>query len=566
MSAPGSTPPAHDDLVRRARDWVAADPDPATRSQLEAVLAAVDGGDRAAEADLADRFDGTLEFGTAGLRGALGAGPNRMNRVVVLRAAAGLAAYLRDQGAPDGAPVVVGYDARHDSDVFARDTAEVMAGAGLRALLLPRPLPTPLLAFAIRDLGCVAGVMVTASHNPPQDNGYKVYLGDGSQIVPPADAAIAEQIAAVGAVADLPRGAEGDVEVLGDEVLDRYLDGVVALAPDGPRDLSIAYTPLHGVGGSTVVEALARAGFSEPHVATTQAEPDPDFPTVAFPNPEEPGAMDLVIARAEEVGADLVVANDPDADRCAVALPGPHGWQVLRGDEVGALLAHHLMGLGREGVWATSIVSSSLLGTMAASAGQEHAETLTGFKWIGRVPGLAFGYEEALGYCVDPAQVRDKDGISALLLVCDLAAREKAAGRTLRDVLDDLARTHGLHATDQLSVRMQDLAAIPAVVDRLRQHPPTSLGGLAVERVDDLALGSADLPPTNGLRLVLAEGARVVVRPSGTEPKLKCYLEVVVPVEPGRTGGGSDDVDAARISAVGRLDAIRGDLQAAAGL
>lgn len=276
--------------------------------------------------------------------------------------------------------------------------------------------------------------------------------------------------------------------------------------------------------------------------------------------------MDLAMARAEEVGADLVVANDPDADRCAVALPGPHGWQMLRGDEVGALLAHHLLASGRAGVYAASIVSSSLLAAMAAAHDQPYAETLTGFKWIGRVPGLAFGYEEALGYCVDPEQVRDKDGISALMVVCDLAAREKAAGRTLRDVLDDLARTHGLHATDQLSVRMQDLAAIPAVVDRLRQDPPTSLGGLAVEHVDDLAKGSADLPPTNGLRFRLAEGARVVVRPSGTEPKIKCYLEVVVPVEQGADHHGSDDVDAARISAAGRLDAIRGDLQAAAGL
>ena len=520
---------SQDDLLQRAADWAAEDPDPATRAELEAAIeAASSTGDTA---DLADRFDGTLEFGTAGLRGALGAGPNRMNRVVVLRAAAGLAAYLLEQGARPGDPVVIGYDARHNSDVFARDTAEVMTGAGLGALVLPRPLPTPLLAFAIRDLGCVAGVMVTASHNPPQDNGYKVYLGDGSQIVPPADGDIAAQIGAVGPVADIPRGDGGDV--LGDEVLDRYLDTVVALAGGGPRDLSVVYTPLHGVGGSSVVTALTRAGFPEPHLATAQAEPDPDFPTVAFPNPEEPGAMDLAMARAEEVGADLVVANDPDADRCAVAVPGPHGWQMLRGDEVGALLAHHLLKLRREGVYATSIVSSSLLGKMAAAQKMLYAETLTGFKWIGRVPDLAFGYEEALGYCVDPRNVRDKDGISALMMVCDIAAREKASGRTLRDLLDDIAREYGLHATDQLSVRMEDLAAIPAVVDRLREHPPTSLGGLGVERVDDLALGSKDLPPTNGLRFTLAEGARVVVRPSGTEPKIKCYLEVVVPVEKG---------------------------------
>ena len=540
-------------LLDRARAWVAEDPDPVTRRELEALI------EQGESADLEDRFAGTLEFGTAGLRGELGAGPNRMNRVVVIRAAAGLTAYLRDHGAGDGDAVVIGYDARHNSDVFARDTAEVVTGAGLRAYVLPRPLPTPLLAFAIRDLGCVAGVMVTASHNPPRDNGYKVYLGDGSQIVPPADDEIAARITAVGPLADVPRGDGG--EVLGDDIVDRYVDSVVKLAGGGPRDLSVVYTPLHGVGGTMVTRVLREAGFPEPKVATAQSEPDPDFPTVAFPNPEEPGAMDLAIELAEETGADLVVANDPDADRCAVAVPGPHGWQMLRGDEVGALLAHHLLSRRREGVYATTIVSSSLLAKMAAAHGQLHAETLTGFKWIGRVEDLAFGYEEALGYCVDPRHVKDKDGVSALLLVCELAALAKAEGRTLLDILDDIAREHGLHATDQLSVRMDDLAAIPAVVDRLRSNPPTSLGGLEVLGVDDLAQGSATLPPTNGLRLRLADDARVVVRPSGTEPKIKCYLEVVVPVDDDEGG-----VDAARINAVGRLDAIRNDLKVAAGL
>ena len=538
-----------------AREWAAQDPDPETRAELEKLLE--DGNVE----ELADRFDGTLEFGTAGLRGALGAGPNRMNRVVVLRAAAGLASYVVDE-AILGDSVVIGYDARHNSDVFARDTAEVMTGAGLRAYVLPRPLPTPVLAYAINDLDCAAGVMVTASHNPPQDNGYKVYLGDGSQIVPPADEEIAARIAAVGPVDTIPRGDGG--EVLGDELLDRYLDDAVALAGGGPRDLRIVYTPLHGVGGVPVVTALERAGFPAPHVVAEQAEPDPAFPTVAFPNPEEPGAMDLAMALAEEVDADLVVANDPDADRCAVAVPGPHGWSMLRGDEVGALLADHLLRLRREGVYATSIVSSSLLGKMAEAERQLYAETLTGFKWIGRVPGLAFGYEEALGYCVDPAHVKDKDGISALLLVCDIAARAKDAGHTLGDRLDDLARRFGLHATDQLSVRVDDVSAISSMLDRLREHPPASLGGLAVEQVDDLAAGSRDVPPTEGLRFRLADHARVVVRPSGTEPKLKCYLEVVVPVEEG--DHTKDAVDAARISAAGRLDAIRGDLRAAAGL
>jgi len=540
------------DLIERARAWAAEDPDPTTRAELEALL------EQGETAELADRFDGTLEFGTAGLRGELGAGSNRMNRVVVTRAAAGLAAYLKDQGAVRDASVVIGYDARHNSDVFARDTAEVMTGAGLRALVLPRPLPTPLLAFAIRELGCVAGVMVTASHNPPRDNGYKVYLGDGSQIVPPADAGIAARIDAVGALADVPRGTGWTV--LDDSIVDAYLDTVAGLAGDGPRDLRTVYTPLHGVGGTSAVQVLETAGFEAPYVVAQQEEPDPDFPTVAFPNPEEPGAMDLAMALARQKGVDLVIANDPDADRCAAAVPDAHGWRMLRGDEVGALLAHHLLTGGHTGTYACSIVSSSLLGKLAAAAGQTFAETLTGFKWISKVEGLVFGYEEALGYCVDPEHVKDKDGVSALLLLCELAAAEKARGRTLVDVLDDLARAHGLHATDQLSVRVTDLAEIGTAMARLRATPPTALGGLEVESVDDLAAGDGGLPPTEGLRYRLASGARVIVRPSGTEPKLKCYLEVVVPVDPDL----DDGVDAARISAASRLDALRDDIRAAA--
>ncbi len=546
------------DLLALASTWAADDPDPQTRAELAQVVAEVEaGGD---QADLADRFSGTLEFGTAGLRGALGAGPNRMNRVVVLRAAAGLAAYLLAEGARPGSPVVIGYDARFNSDVFARDTAEVMSGAGFKPMVLPRPLPTPLLAFAIRELGCVAGVMVTASHNPPQDNGYKVYLGDGSQIVPPADSGIADRIAAVGPVADIPRGDAG--QLLGDEIVDHYLDTVAELASDGPRDLRTVYTPLHGVGGTSVLQVLETAGFDAPQVVEQQEHPDPLFPTVAFPNPEEPGAMDLAMALADNTGADLVVANDPDADRCAAAVPGPHGWRMLRGDEVGALLGHHLLTTGKQGTYAASIVSSSLLGKLAAAHGQPYVETLTGFKWIGRVEDLAFGYEEALGYCVDPEHVRDKDGVSALLLLCEIAAEAKAQGRGLVDLLDDIAREHGLHATDQLSVRVSDLSEIARAMETLRRTPPTSLGGLAVERVDDLSEGSAELPPTEGLRYRLADGARVIVRPSGTEPKLKAYLEVVVPVEAGEEGG----VDAARISAAGRLDALRADISAAAGI
>jgi phosphomannomutase len=548
------------ELLDRARAWAAQDPDPVTRAELESLI------ERGDVAELADRFDGTLEFGTAGLRGELGAGSNRMNRVVVTRAAAGLAMYLnehRDEGAgPDA--VVIGYDARHNSDVFARDTAEVMTGAGLRAMVLPRPLPTPLLAFAIRELGCVAGVMVTASHNPPRDNGYKVYLGDGSQIVPPADAEIAARIDAVGDVSGIPRG--DDWTVLDDSIVDAYLDTVAALAGDGPRDLRTVYTPLHGVGGTSAVQVLETAGFDAPYVVAQQEEPDPDFPTVDFPNPEEPGAMDLAMALAAKLSTqkpvDLVIANDPDADRCAAAVPDVHGWRMLRGDEVGALLAHHLLTGGHAGTYACSIVSSSLLAKLAAAAGQPFTETLTGFKWISKVDGLVFGYEEALGYCVDPAHVKDKDGVSALLLLCELAAAEKDRGRTLIDVLDDLALAHGLHATDQLSVRVTDLAEIGAAMERLRATPPATLGGLDVESIDDLARGDGGLPPTDGLRYRLASGARVIVRPSGTEPKLKCYLEVVVPVDAHLEGGAG--VDAARISAAARLDALRDDIRAAA--
>jgi phosphomannomutase len=547
-------------LLSRAREWIDDDPDPATRAELEQVVAAAAAGDRAAREDLADRFRGTLRFGTAGLRGPLGAGPNRMNRAVVTRAAAGLVAYLRAQGAGPGDAVVVGYDARHRSDAFAADTAEVVRGAGMRAYLLPAPLPTPVLAYAVRALGCVAGVMVTASHNPPRDNGYKVYLGDGCQIVPPADAEIAAAIDAAGPVAEVPR--DRGAEVLDDSVVGSYTDAVVGSVEDGPRDLRVVHTALHGVGGALLERVLRAAGFTDLHAVAEQAEPDPDFPTVSFPNPEEQGAMDLALRTAGDVGADLVLANDPDADRCAVAVPTEQGWRMLRGDEVGALLGDASLRGGAEGVYAASIVSSSLLRKMATRHGRAYVDTLTGFKWIGRVPRLVYGYEEALGCCVAPDVVRDKDGVSAALHVADLAARLRAAGSSLPARLEDLAREYGLHATDQLSVRVADLTEIDRALQRLRATPPASLGGLAVEQTEDLAGGAGGLPPTEGLRYRLAEQCWVVVRPSGTEPKLKCYLEVVVPVEAGAGG----DVDAARIAAAGRLDAVRADLAAAAGL
>ncbi|MFF3632950.1 phospho-sugar mutase [Streptomyces sp. NPDC101171] len=547
----------HDELIAKAKAWLAEDPDPRTREELAGLI---DAGDVPA---LADRFSGTLQFGTAGLRGELGAGPMRMNRAVVIRAAAGLAAYLRKHGAAHGGAdaglVVIGYDARHMSADFARDTAAVVTGAGLRAAVLPRPLPTPVLAFAIRHLGAVAGVEVTASHNPPRDNGYKVYLGDGSQIVPPADAEIAAEIDAIASLSDVPRPESG-WETLDDSVLDAYLARTDAvLAAGSPRTARTVYTAMHGVGRDVLLAAFARAGFPEPVLVAEQADPDPDFPTVAFPNPEEPGAMDLAFARARATDPDLVIANDPDADRCAVAVKDGADWRMLRGDEVGSLLAAHLVGRGVTGTFAESIVSSSLLGRIAESAKLPYEETLTGFKWIARVDGLRYGYEEALGYCVDPEGVRDKDGITAALLITELASVLKEQGRTLLDLLDDLAVEHGLHATDQLSVRVQDLSVISDAMRRLRERPPTELAGLAITRAEDLTRGTDRLPPTDGLRYTL-DGARVVVRPSGTEPKLKCYLEVVVPA-PGHAA-----LPAARTRAAELLEALKRDLSAAAGL
>jgi phosphomannomutase len=541
------------ELVDAAQAWVDDDPDHETRVELGDLLAKAKAGDQAALDDLADRFSGMLEFGTAGLRGAIGAGPNRMNRAVVIRAAAGLTAYLR---ASKPEPfVVVGFDARRNSDVFARDTAAVVVGAGGRAAVLPSALPTPVLAYAIRFLGADAGVMVTASHNPPEDNGYKVYLGDGSQIVSPSDADIAAQIARVAAVADVPLADDG-WETLGDDVLEAYLDdAVTVVAADTPRDVTVVHTALHGVGSETVAKAFVRAGYAAPIPVESQAQPDPAFPTVHFPNPEEPGAMDAALDLAEQTGPDVVIANDPDADRCAVAVPGPGGWRMLRGDEVGALLGAHILarGVGDGAVFANSIVSSRLLAAMAGAAGVRHEETLTGFKWISRVEGLRYGYEEALGYCVDPAHVRDKDGVSAALVVAEMTATLKAEGRSLTDLLDDLAETHGVHATDALSVRVADLSLIGTVMARLREHPPTEIAGTTVARTDDLSAGSEGLPPTDGLRYFLDDDSRIIVRPSGTEPKLKVYLEVIEPV--------TADLKKARKVAAKRLAAIRAAME-----
>lgn len=529
------------ELLTRARDWLDQDPDPDTRAELAGLLALAENGGEAALVALLDRFATSLEFGTAGLRGALGAGPNRMNRAVVMRAAAGIGAWLGTRSG-GGRHVVVGYDARHRSADFAADSAAVLTGAGHRVSVLPGPLPTPVLAFAVRDLGADAGIMVTASHNPPQDNGYKVYVGGsgpdaGTQIVSPVDTEIAAAIDAVGPVGSLPLGQ--DWTVLGEEAVARYLAAITALPLGSDRDLSIAYTAMHGVGGRVLLQAMERAGFARPTVVAAQFDPDPDFPTVEFPNPEEPGAMDMAAAEGEAAGADLVIANDPDADRLAVAVPG-HG--LLTGNEVGGLLAEYVLDhtSGPERVVATSIVSSSLLGKIAADRGVHYEETLTGFKWLARAgaPGQrrVFCFEEALGYCVGGdggRPVADKDGISAALAVAALAAGAKREGLTLVDLLDAQARRYGLHLSDQLSVRVDDLAVIAAAMRRLRAEPPAAFGPLKVAGVDDFAGGRGDLPPTDALRFRL-EGSvlgRVTLRPSGTEPKLKAYVEVVLDVD-----------------------------------
>jgi len=497
-----------------------------------------------------------------------------MNRAVVIATSAGLGAYLNDQ--VDRPRVVVGYDARHGSQVFAMDAAAVLTAAGVQVFVLPGALPTPVLAFAVRHLDADAGVMVTASHNPASDNGYKVYLGArmtdddgrGALIVPPADEAIAQASAQVRSVASVAR-AEAGWTVLRPEIVEAYRDGAVRTVGDASgtacSGLRIVLTAMHGVGADLATSVLRAAGFTDLHLVDEQARPDPDFPTVAFPNPEEPGALDLAFALATKVRADLVVALDPDADRCAVAVGGTTGWRRLHGDETGVLLgadaADRARDRGETATLACSVVSSRLLRLIATSAGLRFAQTLTGFKWIVRPAGLVFGYEEALGYCVAPDLVRDKDGITAALRVARLAARLKTDGRTLTDSLDDLARTHGLFLTDQLTVRMSDdeqgRATIAALVDRLRTDGPSALAGSAVVETTDLSRGTDDLPPTDGIVVLCADGTRVVARPSGTEPKLKCYTEVVHPVPPGA------DLATVRTTARQHLADVATDLAAA---
>ncbi|OZD42118.1 phosphomannomutase [Rhodococcus sp. 06-1477-1B] len=530
-----------------ARAWVAQDPDAVTRDELTELIARVEAGDAEASADLDDRFSTRLEFGTAGLRGTLGAGSNRMNRVLVAQAAAGFAAYLRERSA--GTPtVVVGYDGRRNSDVFARDSVEIFAGAGLNAILLPRLLPTPVLAFAVRHLGADAGVMVTASHNPPDDNGYKVYLGgadQGAQIVSPADAEIAahiQRIADEGNITVLPRSV--GYANAPESVVEAYVaaTAAVAPAPAGAAGLNWVYTAMHGVGWETVSSVLAAAGYPAPTLVEAQIHPDGRFPTVAFPNPEEPGAMDLAFETARTADAELVIANDPDADRLAVAIPDPEadaGWRRLTGNEIGLLLGWRAARAaaasrdadvdgdgGAPASLACSLVSSPGLQAVAEHYGLDFHSTLTGFKWISRAPGMVFGFEEALGYLVNPGTVRDKDGISAAVALLEMAADARGQGRTVADLLQEFRETFGAFASDQISVRVSDVSEIAGIMASLRAQPPSAVGEIAVARVEDLLEGVDGFPPGDVLRLWLEDGSRVIVRPSGTEPKLKMYLDV----------------------------------------
>jgi len=573
------------ELRAAVETWIADDPDPGDRAELQALLdRALARADAEAVDELRDRFADRLHFGTAGLRGVVAAGPNRMNRAVVRAATAAVAGWLAGAGPAAGADatgpaggagakgpaggisVVVGCDARHRSAEFAEEAAGVLAGAGIAVHMLPRPCPTPLLAFAVRQLGTAAGIMITASHNPAADNGYKLYLSDGAQVIPPADAEIEKRIAALGPLAQVPVAAAGSPLITrhGDEIAEAYLAAVVAAAGSsvGPA-LSVVYTPMHGVAGQLMLRALRLAGFAAPHVVAAQAEPDPDFPTVSFPNPEEPGALDLALADARRLGADLVVASDPDGDRLAVAVPHPGAdWRMLTGDQVGALLGASLLdrtagqAAPEARLVASTVVSSTLLAKIAAAAGVRYAETLTGFKWIARaadgVPGarFVFGYEEALGYAVGDV-VRDKDGFGAALAMLRLAEGAKAADRSVLDVYDDLERAHGVHLTSQLTLRTADQAQ---VMNRLRAAPPDAFGGEPVASLTDLAAGPGAVPRADVLIFRLA-GGRVVLRPSGTEPKIKCYIEITEPV-PGRS------LAAAREAAAARLVPLRDALEA----
>jgi phosphomannomutase len=551
-------------LLARVSSWLEQDPDPITKAQLTELLKSAET-DQAALIELQDAFIAPLEFGTAGLRGALGAGPNRMNRVTVLQAASGLAQFLVQQGFA-GKRVVIGFDARYNSEVFAKDTARVMSGAGLEPMLFSHVVPTPVLAFAIRDQDACAGVMVTASHNPPQDNGYKVYLADGRQIVSPVDLEISSLIQTVDDVRDV---LQGDLRSqVSNDVIEAYTSQITKLITSGPTtqiqrsSVSSVYTAMHGVGWKTLRSVFESAGFTEPIAALEQRDPDPAFPTVAFPNPEEKGALDIAISLAAKHAVDVLIANDPDADRLAIAASDASGnWIALRGDQIGSLLGWWMIERAElvdeklSGTLASSIVSSMMLESIAKSAGLKYESTLTGFKWVSRVSNLAFGYEEALGYCVDPQNVSDKDGISAAAVFMEMLAFLKSQGKTIWQVLDDLSLAHGLHVTDQISVRVTSNEQVELTMSGIRSNPPLKLGELKVSGIDDLAIGLGALPKTDAVIIHLAgdsqiQKARVIVRPSGTEPKIKCYLEVVV---------SGDDLGIARDTADNELKRLAAD-------
>ena len=511
-------------LIAEVEAWIADDPDPVTAAQLRQWL------DTNNEAELRASFNGFLQFGTAGLRGPIRPGPSGMNRAVVGRAASGIVAYMKERNLTS---VVIGRDARYGSEDYTFETAEIMSGAGMKVYVLPRPLPTPVLAFATNDLSCDVGIMVTASHNPPQDNGYKVYLGGtvdgieyrGSQIVSPTDVSIAEKIDGITSLKAQPRGKEWTV--LGEDVIEKYIARTASLATN-PGNLRIVYTAMHGVGTETIQRVFHKAGFQSPILVDAQAAPDPDFPTVAFPNPEEPGAIDLALETAKSFDAHLVIANDPDADRCAAAVNDPiTGWRMLRGDELGAIFGESIARKSSTGIFANSIVSSSILKKIAAHYNLEFKETLTGFKWLAKIKGLSFGYEEALGYAVDAVTVNDKDGISAAITLAQIATDLAAEGKTVLDLLDEVWARHGFHATEQISIRLSDLSKVGVILGGLRNNPPKEIAGRTVTSIDDLAAPTDGLPPTDGLRIWLTGGVRIIIRPSGTEAKMKCYIEAI---------------------------------------
>ena len=513
-------------LVAEVKAWIEDDPDPLTASTLQTLL------DNEDEVALRTYFNGFLQFGTAGLRGPNGPGPSCMNRAVVGRAAAGIAAYMKARGMTR---VVIGRDARYGSADYAIESAEIFSGAGMEVFLLPRALPTPVLAYATTALKADVGVMVTASHNPPQDNGYKVYIGpdaDGiayasSQIVSPTDGFIAAEIDAITSLISQPRG--DSWTIVDESLISDYVQRTAALGRK-PGSLRIVYTAMHGVGTETLARVFKQAGFPDLILVAEQADPDPDFPTVAFPNPEEPGAIDLALATARTHNADLVIANDPDADRCAAAIKDRDGqWRMLRGDELGVIFGEWIARTAPKGTFGNSIVSSSILRKISAHYGIDFKEVLTGFKWLAKIEDLAFGYEEAIGYAVDSETVNDKDGISAAIFLAQIASELAADGKDLNDLLDEVWARHGFHATEQISIRVADMSAISKLLANLRSNPPQEIAGRAVESIDDLAAPTDGLPPTDGVRLWLSGGVRIIIRPSGTEAKLKCYIEVITP-------------------------------------